>query len=62
LINGSQLYINPGKTGHYVMLSEAIDPVKKEAPMLFTDDPSVNRHAVHLKVDSLAVAFFRKAL
>lgn len=62
LIKGSQLYINPGKAGHYVMLSEAIEPVKKEAPVYFTDDPSVNRHAVHLKVDSLAVAFFKKAL
>jgi predicted dienelactone hydrolase len=62
LIKGSQLYINPGKTGHYVMLSEAIEPVKKEAPVLFADDPTVNRHAVHLKMDSLAVAFFRKTL
>jgi predicted dienelactone hydrolase len=61
-IKGSRLYINPGKTGHYVMLSEAIDPVKKEMPVLFTDDPSVDRHAVHLKVDSLAVAFFKKEL
>ncbi|MEO3406526.1 hypothetical protein AAFN85_21610 [Mucilaginibacter sp. CAU 1740] len=52
----------PGKTGHYVMLGEAIDEVKKEAPIYFTDDTSVNRHAVHLQVDSLAVAFFRKEL
>ena len=62
LIKGSQYYINPGKVGHYVMLSEAIEPVKKEAPVYFTDDASVDRHQVHLKVDSLAVAFFRKAL
>nr|WP_281270954.1 hypothetical protein [Mucilaginibacter oryzae] len=52
----------PGKVGHYVMLAEAIDAVKKEAPIYFTDDISVNRHAVHLKVDSLAVGFFRKEL
>ncbi|MDB5146834.1 MAG: dienelactone hydrolase [Mucilaginibacter sp.] len=52
----------PGKVGHYVMLGEAIDAVKKEAPIYFTDDPSVNRHAIHLQVDSLAVAFFRKEL
>lgn len=52
----------PGKVGHYVMLGEAIDAVKKEAPIYFIDDPSVNRHAIHLHVDSLAVAFFRKEL
>ncbi|WP_114940323.1 alpha/beta hydrolase family protein [Mucilaginibacter endophyticus] len=52
----------PGKIGHYVMLGEAIDAVKKEAPIYFTDDPSVNRHAIHLQVDSLAVGFFRKEL
>lgn len=52
----------PGKVGHYVMLAEAIDAVKKEAPIYFTDDISINRHAVHLKVDSLAFGFFRKEL
>lgn len=62
LIKGSQYYINPGKTGHYVMLQEAIDEVKKEAPTYFTDDVSVDRHQVHLKVDSLAVGFFTKYL
>lgn len=51
-----------GKVGHYVMLGEAIDAVKKEAPIYFTDDSSVNRHAIHLQVDSLAVGFFRTAL
>lgn len=62
LIKGSQYYVNPGKTGHYVMLQEAIDDVKKQAPTYFTDDTSVNRHQVHLKVDSLAVGFFTKYL
>ncbi|WPU92560.1 hypothetical protein SNE25_24870 [Mucilaginibacter sabulilitoris] len=62
LIKGSQYYINPGKTGHYVMLQEAIDEVKKQAPIYFTDDSSVNRHQVHIKVDSLATNFFTKYL
>jgi hypothetical protein len=44
------------------MLSEAIEPVKKETPVYFADDASVDRHSVHLKVNSLAVAFFKKAL
>ncbi|NOW95694.1 dienelactone hydrolase [Mucilaginibacter sp. SG564] len=62
LIKGSLYYINPGKIGHYVMLQEAIDDVKKEAPTYFTDDASVSRHQVHLKMDSLAVGFFVKNL
>jgi predicted dienelactone hydrolase len=62
LISKSKYTELPGKVGHYVMLGEAIDAVKKEAPIYFTDDPSVNRHAIHLQVDSLAVAFFRKEL
>ncbi|MDO6430785.1 hypothetical protein Q4E93_09305 [Flavitalea sp. BT771] len=62
LISNSGYYEFSGKTGHYVMLGEAIDEVKKEGPTLFVDDPTVNRHAVHLKVDSLAVEFFKKNL
>ncbi|MFC0517472.1 alpha/beta hydrolase family protein [Mucilaginibacter angelicae] len=62
LISKSKYTELPGKVGHYVMLGEAIDAVKKEAPIYFTDDPSVNRHTIHLQVDSLAVAFFRKEL
>jgi predicted dienelactone hydrolase len=62
LIGKSKYTELPGKTGHYVMLGEAIDAVKKEAPIYFTDDPSVNRHAIHLQVDSLAVGFFRAGL
>ena len=62
LIDNSAYYEFPGKTGHYVMLGEAIDEVKKEAPTYFSDDPSINRHLVHLKVDSLAVDFFKKNL
>ncbi|UOE51548.1 hypothetical protein MTO98_10705 [Mucilaginibacter sp. SMC90] len=60
LISKSKYTELPGKVGHYVMLGEAIDAVKKEAPIYFSDDPSVNRHAIHLQVDSLAVRFFRK--
>lgn len=60
LISKSKYTELPGKVGHYVMLGEAIGALKKEAPIYFSDDPSVNRHAIHLQVDSLAVRFFRK--
>jgi predicted dienelactone hydrolase len=62
LIAGSGYYEFPGRTGHYVMLGEANDQLKKSWPTGFLDDPSVDRHAVHLKVDSLAVDFFKAKL
>jgi predicted dienelactone hydrolase len=61
-IKGSGYYEFSGKTGHYVMLAEAGDEIKKSDPLYFTDAPGVNRHEVHLKVDSLANDFFEKSL
>jgi predicted dienelactone hydrolase len=62
LINKSQFKLIEGRAGHYVFLSEAIDDVKKSAPLYFTDDPSVNRHEVHERVAQLAVDFFKDNL
>lgn len=62
LIAGSEYYEFPGKTGHYVMLNEAIDEVKKSDPTYFTDDPSVNRHQVHANVIDMATQFFTSKL
>lgn len=61
-IAGSDYYEFPGKTGHYVMLGEADDEIKKSDPLYFTDTPGVNRHDVHAKVDSLVSDFFDKSL
>jgi predicted dienelactone hydrolase len=60
LINHSKYYEFKGKAGHYVMLPEAIDELKKESPIAFSDDFSVNRHQIHLKVDEIANRFFQK--
>lgn len=62
LIAGSQFMIVPGKVGHYVFLNEAVESYKKQAPIAFMDDPSVDRHAVHERVAQLAVDFFRENL
>jgi len=62
LIRGSGYFQFGGKTGHYVMLSEANQGVSKKYPTYFLDDPTVDRHLVHLKVDSLAINFFEKNL
>jgi predicted dienelactone hydrolase len=58
LLAKSAYYEFGGKTGHYVMLNEAIAEVKKSEPTYFLDDPSVNRHQIHAKVIELATQFF----
>jgi predicted dienelactone hydrolase len=62
LISGSKYYEFGGKTGHYVMLNEAIDEVKKSDPIYFTDEAPVNRHQVHADVIRLAAQYFRDKL
>ncbi|WP_460940934.1 alpha/beta hydrolase family protein [Spirosoma humi] len=62
LIPGSNYYEFKGKTGHYVMLNEATEEVKKSDPTYFTDDPTVDRHKVHSAVIRLAAQFFRHKL
>ncbi|GAB3957425.1 hypothetical protein GCM10028805_50100 [Spirosoma harenae] len=62
LIPGSIYHEFGGKTGHYVMLNEAIDEVKKSDPIYFADDKSVDRHQVHEAVIQLALKFFRSSL
>lgn len=62
LIEGSKYYEFSGKTGHYVMLAEAIDKIKEESPIPFVDDPSVDRSQVHQKVIELSIGFFNTNL
>lgn len=62
LMNSAEYFQFGGNTAHYVMLSEANQDVKDKYPTYFTDDPTVNRHNVHLKVDTLALSFFNKNL
>lgn len=62
LMPKSKLMIVPGKTAHYVFLNEAIPEVKKTGGVIFNDDPTVSRHAVHELVGNLAVKFFKESL
>lgn len=62
LMPRSQYFLVKGKAGHYVFLGEAAEPVKKQGPVYFTDDPSVNRRQVHEEVGQIAVAFFSRYL
>lgn len=62
LMSKSKLFIVPGKTPHYVFLNEAIPEVKKTGGVIFNDDPTVDRHAVHEQVGGMAVRFFKESL
>ena len=62
LIHHSEYFEFKGKVGHYVMLAEASEELKEEAPIPFTDHPSVDRHTIHNKVSDLAILFFNKTL
>lgn len=44
------------------MLPEANEELKQEAPGPFVDDPTVNRHRLHLEIDSLTTDFFKNNL
>lgn len=57
LIDDSQYYEFQGEVGHYVMLAQANEAVKQEAPIPFTDHPSVDRSTVHKEVKELAINF-----
>jgi len=62
LIPASKFLLIKGKADHYVFLGEAAEPVKKESPIYFNDDPSVNRHRIHEQVSGLAVDYFKEKL
>lgn len=62
LIPKSKLYVVPGKAGHYVFLNEPIEALKQSGQGFFTDDFSVDRHAVHQLIGGMAVKFFEEAL
>ena len=53
--------VDPG-AGHYVFLSDAKDPLKKEAPIFFDDAPGVNRKVIHEQALQLAIDHFKKTL
>lgn len=52
----------PGKTGHYVFMNEAKSGLKRNAPLIFTDDVSVDRKAEHKRISTLAINFFDQQL
>lgn len=60
LIKTSTLKILKGDAGHYVFLNTANSQLKHQAPLYFTDAPSVNREEIHKEVLNEAMKFFDK--
>lgn len=52
----------PGAVGHYIFLNLAQSRLQKEAPVIFQDDPSVDRAAAHAKISHLIIDFLAKEL
>ena len=59
LINGSQYIELDGEVGHYVFMNEATGGLKRNAPIVFQDDKSINRQDIHQEVSKTIVAFFK---
>jgi predicted dienelactone hydrolase len=60
-LRGSHVAVLP-HVGHYTFLDTCTAAGKKAFDRYCTDEPGVNRDAVHEKVAALAVAFFRRNL
>ncbi len=61
-IKGAQLTILPGGVGHYTFLDVGTDLGKSKMPQFFSDNPGVDREAVHKQVAEMAADFFEKQL
>lgn len=62
LISKSDYFELEGKVGHYVFLNEAKAGLKRSAPMIFTDDDSVNRNKIHAQVSALVLDYFEEKM
>lgn len=62
LLPNSHYYEVAGSAGHYVMLNQANDNLKKEAKRYYVDDASINRAEVHQMVIMEIVQFFNTRL
>ncbi len=62
LIPSSKYIMIEGKVGHYIFLNEGNESLKKEATKYYKDDKSINRDAVHRKVEKEIIDFFQDVL
>ncbi|WP_375580240.1 dienelactone hydrolase [Marivirga tractuosa] len=58
LIEGSEYVELEGEVGHYIFMNQAKNGLKRNAPMIFKDDKSIDRKEIHNKVAKYVVDFF----
>ena len=58
LIPDSKYHELKGHAGHYVFMNAARNALKKNAPLIFKDDESVNRQTLHQHVSNIVLHFF----
>ena len=51
-----------GKAGHYIFLNEGDENLKNEAKKYYKDDNTINREAIHGKVEKGIILFFQNTL
>lgn len=61
-IRGAKVEILPGQAGHYVFLNECTDFGREVANFICTDDVTVNREAIHIKVSQSVSSFLDSKL
>lgn len=62
LIQHSSFILLEGKVGHYVFLNEGSNSLKKEAKKYYNDDKLVSRFAIHNKIETEVITFFKNNL
>lgn len=62
LLDGSKYIELRGQVGHYIFMNEAKNRLKRNAPIVFKDDKSVNRDEIHKEVSTMIIEFFNNEL
>lgn len=62
MIKNSRYIELEGKVGHYIFMNAAKSDLRKDAPIIFKDDASVNRIEVHKNVSKTILDFFTTEL
>jgi len=62
MIKNSKYIELEGKIGHYIFMNDAKSDLKKDAPVIFKDDESVDRKEVHKRVSKAILDFFATEL
>lgn len=60
LIKGSEYIELKGKVGHYIFMNVAKNGLKRNAPIIFDDDETINRRYEHNKIAEIVLEFFNE--